>query len=199
MEPEILTNSISMTKNTSFSRVRVGDVIVFREPRGDTIVHRVIRITPEGLVTKGDANAVDDAWRVTEDMYYATLVKSYNGSARVITFLFGTLVRPDLFRIAFVLIILLCVIVGFILILVTIYQFISINWYIKKRKGSATPELSGWFKHRLTEEELNNILDVTGLINKLRRIKLINELDSERKHAYKVRRLYQKLGGRQKE
>ncbi len=38
----------------------VGEVVMFDAPDGTPIVHRVVDITPEGLVTRGDANADTD-------------------------------------------------------------------------------------------------------------------------------------------
>lgn len=39
---------------------QVGDVVVYQAPEGHRVVHRVVDRTPEGLVTKGDANAQTD-------------------------------------------------------------------------------------------------------------------------------------------
>lgn len=38
----------------------VGDIVVFHLPTGEQAVHRVVAVTPEGLVTQGDANAGTD-------------------------------------------------------------------------------------------------------------------------------------------
>lgn len=41
--------------------VRVGDVVCFRRPHSDhLVVHRVVRVSPEGLSTRGDNNSRED-------------------------------------------------------------------------------------------------------------------------------------------
>lgn len=70
MSPTIPTGSVAFYRQESASQVRIGQVIVFGEPGSPTVTvtHRVVRILnlPSGryFVTKGDANAVDDNWRV---------------------------------------------------------------------------------------------------------------------------------------
>jgi SynChlorMet cassette protein ScmC len=44
-------------------QVRTGDVIYFEPPEGDReIVHRVVRVTPDGIHTRGDNNPTDDPY-----------------------------------------------------------------------------------------------------------------------------------------
>ena len=73
MEPTIPTWSMCVIDtHTDYDDVEVGDVIVYyRAADGARIIHRVIAIYPEGMVTKGDANAVDDGLSVTRANYYA--------------------------------------------------------------------------------------------------------------------------------
>ena len=43
--------------------VRCGDVILFRSPGGgQSVVHRVTRVTPDGIRTRGDNNRSEDAY-----------------------------------------------------------------------------------------------------------------------------------------
>ena len=56
----------------SYDDLAVGDVIVYyRATDGARIIHRIIAIYPEGIVTKGDANSIDDGLSVTRENYYA--------------------------------------------------------------------------------------------------------------------------------
>jgi signal peptidase len=66
MEPAIRTGSLLFLQPIEASRIRVGDIITYRDPRNQTqtITHRVqeIRQAADGyiLMTKGDANPVPD-------------------------------------------------------------------------------------------------------------------------------------------
>lgn len=70
MAPAIPTGSVVFYRKRPASRVRVGDVIVFTKPgrSSERVTHRVYRIgtSTDGryFVTKGDANATPDDWRV---------------------------------------------------------------------------------------------------------------------------------------
>lgn len=70
MSPTIPTGSIVIYHHEAASSIRVGQVIAFVEPGDSSVVvtHRVHQIVngPNGryFITKGDANAVPDAWRV---------------------------------------------------------------------------------------------------------------------------------------
>ena len=76
MEPTIPTHSVCLVKtNVDYAELEVGDVVVYtRETDGKRIVHRIIEITDDGAVTKGDANASDDGISVTADNLYAKYV-----------------------------------------------------------------------------------------------------------------------------
>lgn len=82
MEPTIHIGDI-ITVDTSLSP-EVGDVITF-EVDANTVTHRVTRrwasTDPHGVVhamfkTKGDANATEDAWTLTDDQIYGTVVST---------------------------------------------------------------------------------------------------------------------------
>lgn len=109
MEPNIPTYSICLvTTHIQYDEVEIGDVVVYtRVDDNNKIIHRVIEITDEGLITKGDANQSDDGISVTEDNLYAlsllhipylgklfNLVRSPIGIAIIAT-LFGLLVIMD--------------------------------------------------------------------------------------------------------
>lgn len=68
MEPNIPTWSLCVINTrASYESIEVGDVVVYSRSNGKRIIHRVIEITPEGLITKGDANFSDDGVSVTSE------------------------------------------------------------------------------------------------------------------------------------
>lgn len=69
MEPNIPTWSLCLVNvRTPYEKIEEGDVVVYvRKSDGLRIIHRVIAITDEGMVTKGDANSIDDGVSVTPD------------------------------------------------------------------------------------------------------------------------------------
>ena len=63
MVPTLQIGDLVITEKASFSSIHVGQVIVYQQPTpsgtcpnpyGLTIVHRVVAITPSGLITQGD-------------------------------------------------------------------------------------------------------------------------------------------------
>lgn len=73
MEPEIKTGSMAITlAQQSYEN---GDIILYWSPYlGEYILHRVIGVTADGYLTKGDANQVKDPWIVTPDKVVGKLV-----------------------------------------------------------------------------------------------------------------------------
>lgn len=71
MEPGIKTGSVAVIskKITDFKDIGKGDVITF-EIGNSLVTHRVVEITEDGIITKGDANNSEDSWIVTEDIFY---------------------------------------------------------------------------------------------------------------------------------
>ena len=67
MEPAIRTGSLCFVdRRTSLEELREGDVIAFRV--GEMVVtHRAVRIDASGVTTRGDANNVEDAAKVTDE------------------------------------------------------------------------------------------------------------------------------------
>ncbi len=71
MEPEVPTGSLAIVVPVRGEEVAVGDVITFTHPLrpGAYVTHRVVAIeddpTGRAFVTKGDANALPDEWRVS--------------------------------------------------------------------------------------------------------------------------------------
>lgn len=66
MEPSIKTGSLILI-NTTDKDINEGDIIAFHSGKAE-VAHRVVEITPEGYVTKGDANETRDFSTVSANM-----------------------------------------------------------------------------------------------------------------------------------
>ena len=67
MRPGIQPGSLAVLEPVSIRRLRVGNVIAYLPPgRTTPVMHRIVSITPGGIVTKGDANPTTDPWGRTE-------------------------------------------------------------------------------------------------------------------------------------
>ncbi len=70
MTPTLPLGSEIVLRPVAASKLRVGDIITFHKPNqpSELVTHRIVRIerttTGRRFVTKGDANAVPDSWRV---------------------------------------------------------------------------------------------------------------------------------------
>lgn len=71
MAPIYRKNSIVLVKQGNFKTIKTGEKIAFKvqELEGKPAFHRVVAVTPEGVVTKGDANKIRDAHLVTDKTY----------------------------------------------------------------------------------------------------------------------------------
>lgn len=77
MEPVLHVGDVIVIEPARFEDIRVGDVIVFRNPwYGNLVVHRVVHITEEGVYTRGDANAGIDPW---SPVPYENIVGKWTG------------------------------------------------------------------------------------------------------------------------
>ncbi|EWM54535.1 signal peptidase I [Ruminococcus flavefaciens] len=66
MEPAIKVGSICVVNHhASFSKVKKGDIIAFKAGDSTLVTHRAVRVTDEGISTKGDANNTEDTDPVT--------------------------------------------------------------------------------------------------------------------------------------
>lgn len=82
MEPAIATGSLILI-DTKDREAEVGDVIAFK--RGDAFVtHRVVEVTEEGYITKGDNNQVQDAGVVAPAAVVGTTAKAFPGLGFVV-------------------------------------------------------------------------------------------------------------------
>ena len=66
MRPTVSAGDLAVTQAVPIGVVQVGDVITFR-PQGSSqaVMHRITSLRDGVITTRGDANPVDDAWRVT--------------------------------------------------------------------------------------------------------------------------------------
>ena len=70
MEPSIKTYSLVMiNKHANYDDIKENDVIGFKSETGARVIHRAIKITAEGIETKGDANEVSDGISVTKSNF----------------------------------------------------------------------------------------------------------------------------------
>ena len=70
MEPTITTGSICFVNHhAKYSEIQAGDIITFKFNETDMATHRAIAIEADGIRTKGDANEIEDAGLITEDIF----------------------------------------------------------------------------------------------------------------------------------
>ena len=67
MEPVIPVGGLVVIKPVDPGTLKTGDIICFKFSEGMSITHRIINITDEGFVTKGDANEDLDLWTVENE------------------------------------------------------------------------------------------------------------------------------------
>lgn len=67
MEPEFYPGDMVITKHKRKTDIKVNDIVTFKDNDGIIITHRIIKETPEGYITKGDNNNVEDADILTEE------------------------------------------------------------------------------------------------------------------------------------
>lgn len=60
MEPEFYPGDMVVTKHKNKTDIKVNDIVTFRDNDGVVITHRIIEETPNGYITKGDNNNVED-------------------------------------------------------------------------------------------------------------------------------------------
>ncbi|PSJ94312.1 signal peptidase I [Brevibacillus fortis] len=67
MAPTFDTGSIVAVKPVNFGDIKQGDIVTFKNEDDLTITHRVVEVTGQGLITRGDANNGNDTMPVTQD------------------------------------------------------------------------------------------------------------------------------------
>ncbi len=61
---------------------RLGDVLLFHNPDGLSVVHRLVRRAPQGLKTRGDNNAGEDPYWLPEAAITGQVIGVQSGAAR---------------------------------------------------------------------------------------------------------------------
>ncbi|MGN0812668.1 MAG: signal peptidase I [Candidatus Coproplasma sp.] len=138
MEDEIMTGDLIVFKQVEYSSLKVGDNIVFKADdnfkdgagnslEGYTIVHKIISVTADGLVTKGVNNAIEDGGFRTADEVYGLCVSNSAIWGKIFTFFskFGVLI-----------------IIFIIAVPVIISQTVKIVKLSKEKKGEGTGDAS---------------------------------------------------------
>ena len=61
MEPAVKTGSICWVNfKADKSKLGTGDIVAFERGDGQLVLHRIVRCTKKGFITKGDANETQD-------------------------------------------------------------------------------------------------------------------------------------------
>jgi len=76
MEPAIPVGSIVIIKPADPDTLKIGDIICFKVETEypTTVTHRIIGITSQGFITKGDANEDPDQWIVKKENVIGKLI-----------------------------------------------------------------------------------------------------------------------------
>jgi len=75
MDPVMDEDSIVISKKIkSLAEIKEGDIISFREPEGNIIIHRVYKKYDTYVVTKGDNNLSPDPYKITFSMMIDVVV-----------------------------------------------------------------------------------------------------------------------------
>ena len=89
LEDSLDIGDLAIIKRGSYEDIKIGDIVVFQQPITDDInilvIHRVIDIKDQGLVTKGDANSTPDQGFVTEDEYQGLYVSKITWLKPIVT------------------------------------------------------------------------------------------------------------------
>jgi signal peptidase I len=66
MQPTASAGDVAITQDVSIDALRVGDVIAFTPPNQTRpVLHRITSLRDGVITTRGDANPVDDPWRIS--------------------------------------------------------------------------------------------------------------------------------------
>lgn len=74
MEPGIREGDLVFIRQCETKDVSAGDVISYETSNGGFVLHRVLKKTEEGFITKGDANEKEDFFPVTMQSFRGKLV-----------------------------------------------------------------------------------------------------------------------------
>ena len=85
MAPTIPAYSLCLIDtHVDYDSLQTGDIIVYDRPYDHMqVVHRIIAVLPDGIITKGDANPVDDGILLTEGDIYGIYLGHIPGVGRL--------------------------------------------------------------------------------------------------------------------
>jgi signal peptidase len=84
MYPALCDGDLLMTVPCSERIPFTGDIIVFKCPGEDTLtVHRIMRVTDQGILTRGDNNAGNDPWMLRPDVVKGTVVDAWREGKKI--------------------------------------------------------------------------------------------------------------------
>lgn len=70
MEPAVHTGDLVIVNSRyDYEKVAPGDIITYQAPNGALVTHRVVKVSSEGIETKGDANNLSDGISAGEENY----------------------------------------------------------------------------------------------------------------------------------
>lgn len=89
MAPTYRKYGVVLIKQGDFKAVKQGEMIAFKAEAlgGKPAFHRVVDVTPEGIVTKGDANKIKDTQLVTDKTYLGHEVWHTNLTVKILPLL----------------------------------------------------------------------------------------------------------------
>jgi len=133
MEPAIPVGSVVVIKPVDPETLKIGDIICFKLSEPTSITHRIINVTTEGFITKGDANEDPDQWIVKRENVIGKAIFTIPYIGYI-----GYFVRTP---------------IGFILLIVipaSLIIIIEIRNIIKELKKQKKEEISHYNVERLT-------------------------------------------------
>ncbi len=92
MEDEIMAGDVAVVQEVdNTSKLKQGDVVAFRLEKNSAVIHRIYDVVEENgklyYITKGDANATADAWKVYPDEIEGIYQYRIKGLGKVFMFL----------------------------------------------------------------------------------------------------------------
>lgn len=79
MYPTLLELDLLEVEPYANRPMRAGDVILFHSPEGGHAVHRVVKVAPKGIRTRGDNNRRLDPWAIHPEMVIGKVIKAHTG------------------------------------------------------------------------------------------------------------------------
>lgn len=77
MEPTFSADDLIIVKKCDIDKLKVGDVVTFKEDK-KYITHRISRIINGNIITKGDANTIEDDGYVNSKTIQGIYIKHYH-------------------------------------------------------------------------------------------------------------------------